>query len=51
MPGYPALTLLILTGSLAFLVGAIVSDRRNSVYALLLLVASFPLRRLFRASR
>ena len=48
--GYPVLTLLILAGSLAFLVGAIVSDRRNSVYALLLL-ASFPLRRLFRASR
>jgi basic amino acid/polyamine antiporter, APA family len=49
--GYPVLTLLILAGSLAFLVGAIVSDQRNSVYALLLLLASFPVRRLFRASR
>jgi basic amino acid/polyamine antiporter, APA family len=49
--GYPVLTLLILAGSLAFLVGAIVSDRGNSVYALLLLMASFPVRRLFRASR
>jgi basic amino acid/polyamine antiporter, APA family len=49
--GYPVLTLLVLAGSLAFLVGAIVSDRRNSVYALLLLMASFPVRRLFRASR
>ena len=50
VPGYPVLTLLTLAGSLAFLVGAIVSDRRNSIYALLLLLASFPLRRLFRAS-
>ena len=51
MPGYPAFTLLILTGSLAFLVGAIVSDRRNSIYALLLLLASFAVRRLLRAAR
>jgi len=51
VPGYPVLTLLILIGSLAFLVGAIVSDRRNSIYALLLLLASFPVRRLFRAVR
>lgn len=51
VPGYPVLTLLILAGSAAFLVGAIVSDPRNSVYALLLLAAGLPLRRLFRASR
>jgi APA family basic amino acid/polyamine antiporter len=51
VPGYPVLTLLVLAGSLAFLVGAIVSDRRNSIYALLLLLASFPLRRLFRGNR
>ncbi len=48
---YPALTLLILAGSLAFLVGAVVSDWRNSLYALLLLMASFPVRWLFRSSR
>ena len=49
VPAYPVLTLLIVIGSLAFLAGAIVSDPRNSIYALLLLAASFPLRRLFRA--
>jgi APA family basic amino acid/polyamine antiporter len=48
---YPALTLLTLAGSLAFLVGAVVSDRRNSLYALLLLMASVPVRSLFRARR
>ena len=46
VPGYTALTLLILTASLAFLVGTNLSDRRNSIYALLLL-ASFSVRRLF----
>jgi APA family basic amino acid/polyamine antiporter len=45
------LTLLVLAGSLAFLVGAAVSDRRNSLYALLLLMASFPVRWMLRASR
>lgn len=49
--GYPALTLLVLAGSLAFLAAAVVSDSRNSIYALLLLMASLPLRWLFRARR
>jgi APA family basic amino acid/polyamine antiporter len=49
--GYPVLTLLTLSASLAFLVGAVVSDRRNSLCALLLLLASFPVRWLFRSSR
>jgi APA family basic amino acid/polyamine antiporter len=49
--GYPVLTLLTLAASLAFLVGAVVSDLRNSVYALILLMVSFPLRLLFRAPR
>jgi APA family basic amino acid/polyamine antiporter len=40
--GYPWTTLLVLTGSIAFLVGAIQSDRENSIYALLLLAASYP---------
>jgi APA family basic amino acid/polyamine antiporter len=51
VPGYPAPTLLTLAASLAFLVGAVLSDRRNSFYALLLLMASFPVRSIFRASR
>ncbi|MGH9509897.1 MAG: APC family permease [Terriglobales bacterium] len=41
--GYPWTTGLALAGSLAFLVGAIVGDTRNSVYALLVLAASYPL--------
>jgi basic amino acid/polyamine antiporter, APA family len=50
--GYPWTTALALAGSVAFLAGAVVSDTRNSVYALLLLAASYPcfvlLRRLSR---
>jgi basic amino acid/polyamine antiporter, APA family len=50
--GYPWTTAVALLGSMAFLVGAFVSDTRNSVYALLLLAASYPvflfLRRLSR---
>jgi len=45
--GYPALTLLVLAGSLAFLAGAVVSDRRNSVYALVLLMVGSPVRAIF----
>lgn len=48
--GYPALTLLVLCASLAFLAGAIASDRVNSQYALLLLVASFPVRMLLHVT-
>lgn len=40
--GYPWTTLLVVVGSLAFLIGAITSDITNSVYALLLLAASYP---------
>lgn len=40
--GYPWTTLLVFTGSLAFLIGAIMSDTKNSIYALLLLAASYP---------
>lgn len=46
--GYPWTTALALLGSIAFLVGAIASDTRNSVYALLLLTASYPVFRLSR---
>jgi basic amino acid/polyamine antiporter, APA family len=41
--GYPWTTALALFGSVAFLIGAIASDTRNSVLALLLLSASYPL--------
>lgn len=47
--GYPVLTLLALGANLAFLAGAVVSDSINSVYALLLLLASFPMALLFRS--
>ncbi|HVQ39986.1 MAG TPA: APC family permease [Pyrinomonadaceae bacterium] len=46
--GYPWTTALALLGSIAFLVGAVASDTRNSVYALLLLAASYPVFRLSR---
>lgn len=40
--GYPWTTGLALVGSVAFLIGAAASDTRNSVYALALLAASYP---------
>jgi len=40
--GYPWTTALALVGSVAFLAGAVASDTRNSLYALLLLGASYP---------
>ena len=40
--GYPWTTALALLGSVAFLCGAVASDTRNSIYALLLLAASYP---------
>ena len=40
--GHPWTTGLVLVGSLAFLAGAVAGDRRNSLYALGLLVASYP---------
>lgn len=40
--GYPWTTGLALAGSIAFLCGAVLSDTRNSLYALLLLAASYP---------
>src|SRR6185295_10095599 len=46
--GYPWTTALVLFGSVLFLVGAIASDTRNSVYALLLLAVSYPLFRLLK---
>ncbi len=53
--GYPWTTGLALVGSVAFLVGAAISDSRHSLYALLILALSYPaftwLRHFARASR
>jgi APA family basic amino acid/polyamine antiporter len=46
--GYPWTTALALMGSLLFLVGAVASDTRNSVYALVLLAASYPVFRVVK---
>jgi APA family basic amino acid/polyamine antiporter len=46
--GYPWTTGLALAGSIAFLAGAVASDTRNSINALLLLAASYPAFRLLR---
>jgi APA family basic amino acid/polyamine antiporter len=40
--GHPWTTGLVLVGSIAFLVSAVLSDRRNSLYALGILVLSYP---------
>ena len=47
--GYPATTGLALLGSILFLIGAIVSDTRNSLYALVLLIISYPVFLLLKA--
>jgi APA family basic amino acid/polyamine antiporter len=46
--GYPWTTALVLAGSIAFLVASLVSDTRNSVIALVLVAASYPVYRLVR---
>ena len=46
--GYPWTPAAALFGSVAFLAGAVASDTRNSVWALLLLAASYPAYRLLR---
>jgi APA family basic amino acid/polyamine antiporter len=46
--GYPWTTLLALAGSIAFLVGAAISDKRNSLIALAILAASIPIYLLVR---
>ena len=47
--GYPWTTALALLGSVGFLAGAVASDTRNSLYALLLLAASYPGFRILRS--
>ena len=51
VPAYPVPTILALAASLAFLMGAVFSDRANSFYALLLLTASYPVHVLLRSRR
>jgi APA family basic amino acid/polyamine antiporter len=46
--GYPWTTGLALAGSILFLAGAVAGDTRNSLYALLVLAASYPIFRLMR---
>lgn len=46
--GYPITTGLALLISVAFLVGAVVGDTRNSVYSLLVLAVSYPVYRVIR---
>jgi len=45
--GYPWTTGIALAGSLAFLVGAVLSDTRNSLWSLGVLAVSYPLYKLF----
>ena len=47
--GYPYTTAAALVGSVAFLLGAVAADTRNSMYALLLLAGSYPLFRWTRS--
>ncbi len=46
--GFPWTTALVLLGSLAFLASAVVADRRNSLFALGILVVSYPVFRFTR---
>lgn len=48
--GYPWTTALALLGSVLFLIGAMASDTRNSIYAIILLAISYPLFRLMKAT-
>ncbi|HEY6046634.1 MAG TPA: APC family permease [Pyrinomonadaceae bacterium] len=41
--GYPWTTLIVLLGSVAFLIGAVITDKKNSLWALAILAASYPL--------
>jgi len=42
VPGFPYTTGIVLLGSVAFLVGSVISDRSNSIMSLVLLAASWP---------
>lgn len=46
VPGFPVTTGIVLLGSVAFLVGSVISDRSNSLISLALLAVSYPTYRL-----
>jgi APA family basic amino acid/polyamine antiporter len=46
--GYPVTTGIVLAGSVAFLIAALIADPRNSIYAIILLAASYPIHHLLR---
>jgi len=46
--GHPWTTGFVLLGSLAFLASAVIADRRNSIYALAIVLVSYPVFRLMR---
>ena len=46
--GHPLTTGFVLLGSLAFLVSAVIADQRNSVYALVIVLVSYPVFRITR---
>jgi len=48
VPGYPIIPGLALAGSIAFIVGALIGDRANSMLAIALLVISWPVYRAIR---
>jgi APA family basic amino acid/polyamine antiporter len=41
--GYPWTTAIVLIGSIAFLIGAAITDKKNTLWALVLLAASYPI--------
>jgi APA family basic amino acid/polyamine antiporter len=46
--GYPWTTLIVLIGSVAFLIGAVIADKKNSLWALAILAVSYPLYLIFK---
>jgi basic amino acid/polyamine antiporter, APA family len=51
VPGFPFTTGLVLIGSIAFLVGAVLSDRTNSLWSIVLLALSYPVYRVMERAR
>lgn len=49
--GYPWTTALVLLGSIVFLAGAVISDKKNSLWALALLAISYPIYVIVKLSR
>ena len=47
-PGYPFIPALVLLGAIAFIAGSIIGDRTNSIRSILVIVASYPVFRIFK---